>query len=173
MPVRINPCFGCPIKDGCKLRDDFRKRVAGLGLRSATFRCAQLAAALEIGTRIVIKAPFRSISDGYGEYDIAYEEVPATITSSDGNSFACIIDRDAMVENLANYEDSETDPDKVRFRRTMRHSRILRFLNEPKRAFCESGNPLLPGGGCDQRQQHKWACEHCSHNKQRLADKVA
>lgn len=174
MAVRINPCFGCPIKAGCSLRDDFRKRVSGLGLRSATFRCSRIEDALAPGTRISIEHPFRAAGDNfYGDYNIVRHEVPATISSSSGHMFSCIVDRDVLVDLLENYEGSETDPDKVRFRKTMRHSRIVKFLDEPKRRLCDNGNPILPSGDCDQRSSDKWVCSFCSHNKKRLAEKAA
>lgn len=153
MSVRINPCFGCPLKEGCEQRGTFRKKVSGLGLRSATFNCKRLAAALEPGTRVLITHPIRDygICQDYVEYVITHVEVPATISSSRGHEFSCIIDRGAIAEAAEDYGDSEMDVDRVRFRKTMRHSKIVKFLDEPKRTFCEQGCLLTPDGSCEIR----------------------
>jgi len=156
MSVRINPCFGCPLRVGCEQRADFAKRVRGLGLRSATFNCERLAAALTMGTRIEIAAPVRDYryggSEDHGfEYSITRFNVPATITTQNPTTFACTIDREPLKTAMEKCGDGETDVDRVRFRKTMRHSRIVRFLDEPKRTFCEFGNVRKPEGGCDAR----------------------
>jgi hypothetical protein len=150
MSVRINPCFGCPLRVGCEQRAEFSKKVAGLGLRSATFNCARLSTAIAPGTRIVIASPVRSIGD-YDSYDITRVETPATITSSRGNEFACVVDREPLLEAMREHGDEETDVDRVRFRKTMRHSRIVRFLDEPRRGFCEHGSLRTPDGKCEVR----------------------
>lgn len=154
MAVRINPCFGCPLRSGCDQREDFAKRVRGLGLRSATFNCAKLTGALSVGTRIEIAAPIRdygtSMDPGY-EFAITRVVLPATIHSTDGSRFACVIDREAMQAAMDRHSDGETSVDAVRFRRTMRHSRIVRFLDEPRRKLCEFGNVITPDGKCDSR----------------------
>jgi len=156
MAVYLRPCTGCPLRSGCEQRDEFRKRVSGLGLRSATFNCSRLKAALEPGTRIVVRHPIKVAGGGdhyYSpEYDIVRVELPATITSSDRDDFSCVIDRDALV---AAVEENEADPEKIdvyRFRKTMKHSRIVRFLDEPRRALSACGRPKLPGGQCDLRE---------------------
>lgn len=153
MSVRINPCFGCPLKVGCTQRTEFSKRVSGLGLRSATFNCAKLDAALSPGTRIVVTMPvIGQDEDGSYEYNVGRHDVPATIVTSAGNKFSCIVDADAVktMEDLG-YLGENVDPNKIRFRKTMRHSRIKRFLSEPKRRLCEFGNPILLSGMCDTR----------------------
>jgi len=154
MAVYLRPCTGCPLRVGCKQRDEFRQRVAGLGLRSATFNCALLKSALAPGTRIVVRHPIGVETSGYsGEpyYDIVRVELPATIIGSGRDDFSCVIDRDALVAAI---EEHEADADKLdiyRFRKTMKHTRIVRFLDEPRRALSPCGRPKRPDGKCDLR----------------------
>lgn len=159
MAVRINPCFGCPLRNGCDQRDEFARRVRGLGLRSATFNCGRLAAYLTMGTRIEIAAPVRdfrfhtssgSVDHGF-DYKITRFIVPATINGANQTTFTCVIDREALKAAMDTCGDRETNVDRVRFRKTMRHSRIVRFLDEPKRRFCDLGNVRTPEGKCDSR----------------------
>lgn len=149
MAVRINPCFGCPLRFDCALRADFARRVHGLGLRSATFNCERLSKALAPGTRIVITAPTFGFAEYEGEIMTGRREVKATITSSFGNRFACVVDQseiDAMAEDGETAESANLD--RIRFRKTMRHSRIVRFLDEPAWRVCEYGNAKSPDGTC-------------------------
>ena len=159
MAVRLNPCFGCPLGKSCELKADFKSRVSGLGLRSATFRCPKLKDALAVGTRIEIAAPVRDYtkySGGDGEfgfeYDITRVLVPATIVGCNDHKFACIVDREPLLAAMLKHGDRETNVDTVRFRKYMRHSRIVRFLDEPKVAMCKFGNPILPSGRHDVRE---------------------
>lgn len=173
MSVRLNPCFGCPIyrgqkRDACALRNEYRAKIAGLGLRSATFNCPTLAAKLKPGTRIKISHPMQVESGSeYQEFYILRHDLPATITMSKNNEFACVVDRDAVLE-LIEDDDKEglASVDKYRFRKTMRHSRVVAFLDEPTREICSGGNPInpdtlvcdhRPGGGYDECvcQTHK------------------
>lgn len=160
MSVRINPCFGCPLGKDCEQKAAFKSRVTGLGLRSATFRCAKLSDALSAGTRIEIAAPVRDYIE-YGshnegdfgfEYQITRVLVPATIIAKHDHEFACIVDRQPLLDAMRKHGDAETDVDKVRFRKYMRHSRIVRFLDEPKVKMCAFGNPILPDGRHDVRE---------------------
>ena len=160
MSVRINPCFGCPLSKDCEQKADFKKRVSGLGLRSATFRCEKLTGALAVGTRIEIAAPIRDYTErgarSYGDYGFEFEiirvAVPATIVASKDHEFACIVDREPLLAAMQNHGDIETNVDKVRFRKYMRHARIIRFLDEPKVKMCAFGNPILPNGRHDVRE---------------------
>lgn len=156
MSVRINPCFGCPLSKGCEQKSDYKRRVSGLGLRSATFRCAKLSEVLSAGTRVEIAAPIRDYTrheDDFGfQFEIIHAWVPATITASKGHEFACIIDREPLLMAMRNRGDLETDVDKVRFRKYMRHARIVRFLDEPKAKLCAYGNPILADGRHDVRE---------------------
>lgn len=157
MAVRINPCFGCPLRVGCDLRADYAKRVRGLDLRSATFNCEKLYVSLAAGTRIEIAAPVRDYrvtptSDDHGfEFEITRFNVPATITGGKLYQFTCVVDREPLKAAMEKCGDFETDVDRVRFRKTMKHSRIVRFLDEPKRPRCDFGNPITPEGKCDVR----------------------
>lgn len=159
MAVRLNPCFGCPLKDGCPDRDDWRRKVSGLGLASARFRCKRLADQVRLGRRIVITAPVFGEGD-YGEYDMARQPVHATISSVyPDHRFSAIVDR-GQIEDMVL---PGTDPNQVRFRKRMRHSRIVQFLDEPDGTFCKLGS-LKAGDECDQRdgqcgckQEKEWA----------------
>lgn len=156
MSVRINPCFGCPLSKGCEQKFDYKRRVSGLGLRSATFKCAKLSEALSAGTRIEIAAPVRDYTQSDGDFGFEFKIirawVPATIVASKGHEFACIVDREPLLRAMRNRGDVETDVDKVRFRKYMRHARIVRFLDEPKAKLCAYGNPILADGRHDVRE---------------------
>lgn len=170
MSVRINPCHGCPIRKGCDLKTDFSRKVAGLGLRSATFNCARLAERLAPGTRIVVTMPvFGPTEYGDAEVVCSRHEVPATIVTSKGNAFACIVDLEAVkVMEEDGYLSETADPNKIRFRKTMKHTRIVRFLNEDKREMCMFGNPMLPSGKCDTRD-NACSCVEVKENASQLA----
>lgn len=156
MSVRINPCFGCPLSKDCEQKADFKKRVSGLGLRSATFRCAKLSEALSVGTRIEIAAPIRDFTNRDGDYGFEFRIkralVPATIIARHDNEFACIVDRQPLLDAMLMHGDNDTNVDKVRFRKYMRHARIVRFLDEPKAKLCAYGNPILADGRHDVRE---------------------
>jgi len=160
--VYLKPCTGCPLRNGCEQRDEFRKRVSGLGLRSATFNCERLAKAIQAGTRILVSHPIRVETGGSyegPEYRIIRADFSATITNSDRDKFSCVIDRDALVEAIDDQggEDSEK-VDTYRFRKKMLARRVVRFLDEPKRHICGCGNPVLPSGECDKRSNEDcWA----------------
>jgi hypothetical protein len=156
MSVYLKPCTGCPIREGCEQRDEFRRRVKGLGLRSATFNCERLKKALQPGTRVVISHPITVASGGdhyYGpEFEIVREDLPATIVSADSDEFSCVIDRDALVKAIEGQEGEGADKvDTYRFRKTMKARRIVRFLNEPRRSLCDCGKVRLTDGTCDKR----------------------
>lgn len=156
MSVYLKPCTGCPLREGCKQRDEFRRRVKGLGLRSATFNCDHLKKAITPGTRILVSHPIRveiSGSEWTGpEYDIVRKDLPATITGSDRDEFSCVIDRDALLAAVAAEEGEDTDKvDTYRFRKTMKARRIVKFLHEPRRKLCACGKVRLPDGSCDKR----------------------
>lgn len=161
MAVRINPCFGCPLRHGCELKGEFSKRVRGLGLRSATFDCPALSAKLAKGSRVVVTMPEMGTTE-YGDTYVqcGRREVNATIHNVSGFMFACVVDKadvQAMVDDGVVAESA--DPDRIRFRKRMRHSRVVRFIDEPKRQICEFGN-VVGRDGCDQRPENEVAC-HC------------
>lgn len=176
MGVYLKPCTGCPLRDGCKLRDEFRRRVNGLGLRSATFRCDVLAKALSPGTRIIVSHPITVETGGDyhsgPQYDVVREDLPATITSSDCDEFSCIIDREALVAAIEAQEGEGLDKvDTYRFRKTMKARRIVRFLDEPKRCQCDGHRWLLPSGGCDKRPDEDCSCAFTRQYKTNRADR--
>ncbi len=155
MAVRINPCFGCPLRDGCEQKAVFSARVRGLGLRSATFTCSRLSAAIAPGRRIVVTMPTFSCNSYDNEVTSGRREVKATIHASHGNEFACVVDQadiDEMVEDEVVAENA--DPNKIRWRKTMRHSRIVRFLDEPNWTHRDCGNLVSPDGACHTRDGH-------------------
>lgn len=156
MSVYLKPCTGCPLRDGCEQRDEFRRRVKGLGLRSATFRCSILQAAIAPGTRILVSHPITVETGGdhyYSpQFEVIREDLPATITSSDCDEFSCVIDRDALVAAIELHEGEGLDKvDTYRFRKTMKARRIVKFLHEPRRNLCACGKVRLPDGSCDKR----------------------
>ena len=155
MAVRINPCHGCPLRTGCNLRLDFAQRVRGLGLRSAMFDCDRLSKTLAVGTRIVVTMPTFSYDARDNEVVCGRREVKATIHASHLNTFACVIDKSDMDDMVEDGEISENvDPNKIRWRKSMRHSRIIRFLDEPRWTTCVSGNLVSPDGVCQVRHNN-------------------
>jgi hypothetical protein len=157
MSVHLKPCTGCPLRNGCEQRDEFRRRVAGLGLRSATFNCDRLKTAMAPGTRIIVSHPVKvEMGGSYYEgpqFDVIRKDLPATITGSGRDEFSCVIDRDALLAAIAAEEGEDADKvDTYRFRKTMKARRIVRFLDEPPRPLCITcGNVRLPDGRCDTR----------------------
>ena len=154
MSVYLKPCTGCPLREGCEQRNEFRRRVSGLGLRSATFNCAQLKAAITPGTRILVSHPI-SVETGGSYYDgpqFIREDLPATIISSHLDEFSCVIDRDALLKAIEDQEGEGADKvDTYRFRKTMKARRIVKFLDEPHRAFCSCGRVKSADGTCERR----------------------
>lgn len=140
--MRIEPCHGCPIRDGCETREIFRKKARGMGAVSVRFRCSVLAAALRRGRRITLSMPFEKEASGsWGadpDWRIVKHAVAATITGQDssGTKFRAVVDPGQGVE------------DRFRFLRYRRHTRIIRFLDEPDMGFCINGE-LLRDGKCD------------------------
>lgn len=155
MSVYLKPCTGCPLRAGCEQRDEFRRRVAGLGLRSATFNCERLKRALTPGTRVSIAQPITVETSGYsGEpcIDVVREVVPATIINGGRDDFSCVVDRDALLAAIQKHEGDEEKIDTYRFRKTMQARRIVNFLDEPRRLLCGCGHVRLLDGSCDKRQ---------------------
>jgi len=149
MSTRINPCHGCPVRDGCEQRDEFRRRVSGCGARSVTFRCERLTEALRPGRRVMISTPYVDVRSDYDDWRMAQKAVPATISGSHEDKFTCTIDPGHVQGGLNN--DGEEDPaslDKYRFRKRMRAQRIIRFLDEPDMPVCKNGR-VQRGGACD------------------------
>lgn len=157
MAARINPCHGCPAREGCEQRDEFRRRIAGIGARSVTFRCERLNAALRPGRRIVIGTPVMVDHSSYCEpnFRIRQTAVPATITRSHDGKFTCVIDPGHVRGRLDLYENDEPeDIEKYRFRKYLRAQQIIRFLDEPDMPVCRNGRVQrdgtcdAPDGGC-------------------------
>lgn len=159
MSVHIKPCHGCPLGKGCQLRNEFRSKVRGLGLRSASFACPILDEKLRPGTRIEIAIPvFGPDSYGDGYHFAGRHNVKATILGSHNGSFSCVVDpehQEFMVDNGAEIR----NPDLIRFRKTQKHTRIVRWLDEPMREKCECGALKLPDGTCDNPNRDQWACQ--------------
>lgn len=166
----IHPCRLCPLREGCEQRDEFRRRVRGIGLRVASFPCPTLAAEVRVGRRIVINQPI--LVDGnpdvaWGEEITAVvrQDMPATITYAYPDySFTCTVDREAF-EAVADQVQEEADAwMKKRFRRQQKHFRIVRFLDEPDWTVCQSGN-VGSISSCDTRDR----CE-CKELADQMAD---
>lgn len=142
----IHPCRLCPLRNGCDLREQYRRRVRGLGAASVRFSCPKLAAEIRGGRRIAINVP-RTGENRWGEPSrVSSKQVYATITSAHADhSFGCIVDPGQIDEDDV-YDG--VDPNKIRFRRIQKHHRIVRFLDEPDGAFCGLG-ALMRDGKCD------------------------
>ncbi len=160
MSVHIKPCHGCPLGKGCQQRNEFRAKVAGLGLRSATFDCPILKEKLAPGTRIEIEVPrfvAYSRSDDYGYDRRGSYRVKATITSQNRAEFACVIDRE--YEDHISCGPNLHSPERIRFRKYRPHRQIKRFLDEPKRRMCGLGSPILSDGTCDRPEGEQCWCK--------------
>lgn len=142
MSVRLEPCHGCPLRAGCEQREQFRKRVAGLGLRSARFRCEKLAKEMRPGRRIVTLHPVEENHSHASDYEpdirMVQHEALATIYTTRNDRFSCIIDAGQF----------ELAEDRFRFRKARRHTRIVRFLDEPDRPLCHQDH-IMVDGKCD------------------------
>lgn len=171
MTVRLNPCFGCPIKVGCDLRAAWSAKISGLGLRSVWFNCDRLAAELRVGRRIIVAAP---VSDGYG-YDssVVRKNVNATITAVDkGHRFACVIDPGQITDEELIHEGA--DIDKIRFWKYRHHWRIAGLLDEPDCSVCKFGN-LKRDGKCDFRadKADRCACDDLAETERHMQEFIA
>jgi len=167
MSVYLKPCTGCPLREGCEQRNEFRRRVSGLGLRSATFNCDRLKDAIAPGTRVLVSHPIAVDAGGtwYNgpEIRIIRADLPATITNSDRDKFSCVIDRDSLLEAIEDHGgDGAENADTYRFRKTMGARRIIRFLDEPRRRICGCGNAVLPSGDCDRKPDVDCWMQHCA-----------
>lgn len=151
MAVRINPCYGCPISAGCELRDEWRHKVMGLGLRSVWFECPKLEDAIRPGRRVVIRHPvYDGDAEGGPEY-VKHIEVKATITTirTPGHSFACVLDPGQITkEDL--FDNTKATAHEIRWRKTQAHRRIQKFLDEPDMPVCSNGN-VTRDGVCETR----------------------
>lgn len=158
MSVYIKPCHGCPIGKGCQKRAEFKAKVAGLGLRSATFDCPILKEKLAPGTRIVIAVPMFDANEWGGEFHFCGRlEVKATINASKGAKFSCVVDTD-QEEFLLDNGAELRNPERIRFRKMQNHTRIVKWLDEPKRARCACGSIRLPDGKCDVPKGEQCPC---------------
>ncbi len=142
--MRIFPCYGCPLKVGCKEHEGFQKRAAGTGAVSIRFRCQKLISELRPGRKVVITAP----SYAYGGYSdeswvcIGNYEVRATITAAKAYKFVCTVDPGELDPEQCK---EDGDIDAYRFRRTIPHHRIVRFLDEPDLRICKGGCVVRDG----------------------------
>jgi len=153
MSVRITPCYRCPLRDGCEQRDEFRRRAHLANATAIRFKCGRLAAALKPGTRIQIYQPFLD-EDGRGNYpEIGSSKVSATILSTDGYRFSCLVDEDERIEER-----------KFRFRKMAPAYRIIEFLDEPAKDICSCGN-VIENGICHAMAEDHPKCEFFDFDK--------
>lgn len=155
MSTHLKPCHRCPLRDGCELRDEWRRKIARSGLVSAAFKCAKLAAALRPGRRIMVSVPGEPEMDRYGEPigRHGYHLAKATITSSDNRGrYVCVVDAGQIKESPV-----IRDADKVRFRRQREAFTISRFLDEPDATLCKLGR-VKRGAECDRQANDDCGC---------------
>lgn len=150
--MRINPCHACPLRNGCDNREALRKKASGTGARCISYDCDKLDKELRIGRRIMIETVILTPTDNpyYADdvYDRSRRNVKATISARSGYyRFACVVDPGEITE-----EDvaEGIDVNKIRFRKTMRHTRIVRFLDEPDTKMSVCGN-VMRDGDCDRQ----------------------
>jgi len=126
--TQIIPCWHCPLREGCELRAQMRRKVKGLHLRRASFDCERLAAELRPGRRILITRPDEMGGWVSGDHTPRIP-IKATITAigitgcTADYKFRCVVDP------------GETD-DQYRWRQPMHHYQITRFLDEPDKQIC-------------------------------------
>lgn len=135
MSVRITPCYRCPLREGCELRDEFRARARTAQAAAIRFKCQKIAAAMKPGTRILIDQPVAGddCDDERGP-QVYHAQMKATITASDGYRFACTVDEHELI-----------DERKYRFRKMRPAYRIIRFLDEAPNQLCRCGNVVVDG----------------------------
>ena len=140
------PCHDCLIKRGCDLREDFRQRIAGLGARSVRFKCSILDRELRMGRRVQVRMTLpdeeRWSPSPYYDHDGSWRErvVSGTLLSGPTRDyrFGFLIDADALSdEEWTEAQAGLRNPEKVRTRSRLRHSRIVSFLDEPDRSEAE------------------------------------
>jgi hypothetical protein len=159
MAVHLKPCHGCPVprltddRQCADKRAEMRAKVSGLGLSSATFKCPILAEHFRIGRRISINTPVLKYA-GFHEDDwrVSHVEVRATVLSFDGRNFQCVVDLEDMEKAQSeDHKGSDKEAKDYIYRKPMRASRIVRFIDEPDRSLCEGGNVALDSGKCDRQ----------------------
>jgi hypothetical protein len=157
--MRLNPCHACPLRKGCENLDQLKKKASGTGARSISYDCAKLDKEMRIGRRILIETVILTPTDNpyYGGdvYDRSRRNVKATITARSGYyRFACIVDPGQITE-----EDvaEGVDTNKIRFRKTMRHTRIMGFMDEPDAEISMCGN-VKRDGKCERQDGRECDC---------------
>jgi hypothetical protein len=173
MAVRINPCHGCIIREGCELRAAWREKLSGLGLRSARFNCPKLASEVRVGRRITVLAPVSDYDTSEYGTSASRQEVKATITAVNKNhDFACVVDPGQLTED--DIYDEHSDVDKIRFWKFRKPTRIHKLLDEPDVKICENGN-IRRNGVCDYRKdkQNQCACDYMAFMNRQYGDNVA
>ncbi len=129
------PCNGCPFREGCAQRDDFKARAKGLGARLVRFACPILDRELRPGRRIIMRARFMSPDPDGFEHDMSfwYGEVPATITAvRNGYKFSSVIDEAALTpDQWEAVKERAREPHLIHRRKSATHRRIVRLLDEP------------------------------------------
>jgi hypothetical protein len=128
MAVYLKPCHGCPIgRDAeCTIRDEMRRRVSGLGLRSASFRCSRLAEEIRVGRRVRVSVVIAKQYHGPDGGSIVRGAVKATVTGSHDGEFCFRIDEGEIKVNAIVRE-----PEKIHYRGWTPVRRIVGFLDEP------------------------------------------
>ncbi len=131
--TRLYPCHGCPLRNGCEKRDEFRQRANGVGAVTIKFRCNKLLDEMRPGRRISIETP-RIVASPYCDDETVRSGsyvVSATITTRTGYKFTCVVD--------PGQPGTEIEPERplIRFRKTMGHHRIKAFKAEPDATLCE------------------------------------
>ena len=145
MGTYIKPCHGCPLRHDCELRDEWRQRLQGIGLRSATFNCPRLTAQLRVGRRVKINTVTGVHYDRYGESHAKRQDVTATITGVQDTKFSCVVDPDYISLDPDDHAEDLRNIDRIRFRKTAPHTRIKAFLDEPDLATCRLGQVQRDG----------------------------
>jgi hypothetical protein len=155
--MRINPCHACPLRNGCENREVLRKKASGTGARCISYDCDKLGKELRAGRRIMIETIILTPTDNhwYDGWDRSYRNVKATITAHSGYyRFACVIDPGQITEDdIA----ENADLNKIRFRKTMRHTRIVQFLDEPDAEMSICGN-VKRNGKCERQDGKECDC---------------
>lgn len=162
--MRINPCHGCPAREGCERISEMKDITRRLGAVSVKFTCDRLDHEMRIGRRIMTDVPRIRAHPASLEPEEVYSKVsvPATITGRGGYyEFTCTTDPGTAKPRPFRDEDRE-QVERRRFLKWRKHTRITRFLDEPDRKVCESGRVLLPGGACDGHPDGRCWCKEAA-----------
>lgn len=137
----LRTCHNCRFaREDCATRASLRESIAGLGITSAKFKCANRAPTYRTGQRVSVSWPVPS-EDGYA-YEYDPESWPATIIGESGPRFKIVVDD--VASDLGT-------PAKDYLKNQTLYARVsagkLKPLDEPSRLVCPACEAVPAIGG--------------------------